>query len=77
MYFPAEAGALSVANKVDAAGFSAEVRQAASGNLPWLTFATRSMVVTTAEMERMRTMLTELCVAEHGDYDGWGAPVVK
>jgi len=77
MYFPAESGALSVANKVNAAGFSAEVKQAASGNLPWLTFATRSMVVTAAEMERLRSMLTELCEAEHGEYDGWGAPVVK
>jgi hypothetical protein len=77
MYFPAESGALSVASKVSDAGFSAEVRRAASGNLPWLTFATRSMVVTAAEMERLRLMLTGLCEAEQGEYDGWGAPVVK
>jgi hypothetical protein len=77
MYFPAESEALSVASKVNAAGFSAEVKQAASGNLPWLVFATRNMVVTAMEMERLRSMLTELCDAERGEYDGWGAPVVK
>lgn len=77
MYFPAEAGALNVARKVGEAGFTAEVKPAASGNLPWLTFATRSMVVTVEEMERLRSTLTELCEAEHGEYDGWGTPVVK
>jgi hypothetical protein len=77
MYFPAEAGALNVARKVGEAGFTAEVKRAASGNLPWLTFATGSMVVTATEMERLRSMLTALCEPEHGEYDGWGAPVVK
>lgn len=77
MYFPTEAGALNVARKVGEAGFAAAVKRAASGNLPWLTYATRSMVITVEEMERLRFMLTELCESEHGEYDGWGTPVVK
>lgn len=77
MYFPSEAGAQHVAARLNAQGFRASVKQAAGGNLPWHTFATRSMVPEVREMERLRRVLTELSESERGEYDGWRTPVVK
>jgi len=77
MYFPAEASAKHVAERLKNMGFKAEVKPAAQGALPWLTFATRSMVVEVAELERLRQVLTGLSAAEHGEYDGWGTSIVK
>jgi len=77
MYFPSEIGAKHVSDKLNSIGFNAETKPAASGNLPWLTLATRSMVPEVAELERLRTVLSELSASEQGTYDGWGTPIVK
>ena len=77
LYFPSEAGAQHVAEKLDAMGFVPEVKVAAAGsNLPWLLFATRSMVPKLEELGRLRILLRELAAAEQGEYDGWGTPIV-
>ena len=78
MYFPAEASAKHVAEKLNSMGFKAQVKPAAAGSaLPWLTFATRSMIPEVAELERLRKNLTSLSAGEHGEYDGWGTSIVK
>jgi hypothetical protein len=77
LYFPSEAGALHVAQKLHAMGFVSEVKAAAAGSsLPWLLFATRSMVPRLEELSRLRILLGELATAEQGQYDGWGTPIV-
>ncbi len=77
MYFPSEASALSVAEKLNAQGFKAMVKPAVSGGMPWHILATRTMIPEVQELERVRGLLTPLCESEHGEYDGWGTPIVK
>ncbi|QTN21457.1 ribonuclease E inhibitor RraB [Rhizobacter sp. AJA081-3] len=77
MYFPTEAAAKRVADKLNSQGFTASVKPAASGGLPWHTFATRRLVPTVEAMVKLRAELTALCALEGGEYDGWGTPIVK
>ena len=77
LYFPTEAGAHHVAQKLGTMGFLPEVKAAAAGsNLPWLLFATRSMIPKLEELSRLRKLLGELAADEQGQYDGWGTPIV-
>ena len=77
MYFPSEAGAKHVSMRLVSLGFTAEVKRAASGSVPWLTLAKRSMIPEVAELERLRVVLGQLSASEQGNYDGWGTPIVK
>ena len=76
LYFPERDAADRAAVKVAALGMAVTVDRAASGTL-WLVFATRNMVPTEREMARLRRALEAIATAEQGEYDGWGAPVVK
>ena len=77
MYLPSDAAAQRVAESLRTKGFNVTVGPSARGDPERLTVATRSMVPELAEIERIRTMLTAISVSENGDFDGWGAPVVK
>jgi hypothetical protein len=77
MYFSSEAAAKRVADKLTTQGFTSLVKPAASGSLPWHTFATRNLVPTAEAMVKLREELTALCASESGEYDGWGTPIVK
>ena len=78
LYFPSEAAAQHIAQKLDSMGFAPEVKAAAEGaSLPWLLFATRSMVPKVEELSRLRVLLSELAIAEQGEYDGWGTSIVQ
>lgn len=76
LYFPsvdaAERGAAALANR----GFSTEVRQGADGNAT-LCLAKKRMVPDVDELTRLRVELGEIAANLGGEYDGWGAPVVR
>ena len=72
----AKAVATPAAVKVAALGMEVKVDRAASGTL-WLVFAVRNMVPAEKDMARLRVALEAIAAGEKGEYDGWGAPVVK
>jgi len=75
LYFPSEVGAQRIAAKLYAQGFDVKVTPSASGKPEWVALARRSMVPDVEEL--VRAMFLGLVSSEHGNYDGWGAPVVK
>ena len=77
LYLPNQAAAERVATKLVHQGFGASVSAAAAGRSGWLLLATRTMVPEVAELVRLRALLSSLAIAEQGEYDGWGTPVVK
>lgn len=77
LYFPTEASAKHVAERLTSMGYKAEIKPAATGKLPWLTFATRNMILEVAELERLRQILTRISAAENGEHDGWGTSIIK
>lgn len=76
LYFPEREAADRAAVKVATLDMAVKVDRAANGTL-WLVFATRTMVPAENEMKRLRAALEAIAKAEKGEYDGWGAPVVK
>lgn len=76
LYFPTREAADRAAVSVAALGMVVKVDRPASGNL-WLVFATRQMVPAEKELARLRRALEAIAAAGQGEYDGWGAPVVK
>ena len=77
LYFPSKAAADRVSDKLNSMGFHVAVEPAVQGKLPWLTYATKSMVPATAELERLRSVFDVLSAREQGKYDGWGTPIVQ
>lgn len=76
LYFPERDAADLAATKVATLGMETKVDRAADGRL-WLVFATRNMVPTEKELVRLRALLEAIAAEGKGEYDGWGAPVVK
>lgn len=76
LYFPARDAAERAAAKVAALDMEVKVDRAAHDTL-WLVFAVRKMVPAEREMARLRVALEAIAAEEKGEYDGWGAPVVK
>ena len=76
LYVPTREAADRLAAKVRESHFRAEVKPAAQGS-EWLVLATKSLVPTVANLVEVRNQFTALAVAEKGEYDGWGTPVVK
>lgn len=76
LYFPDREAADRAATKVATLGMEVKVDRAAT-DAPWLVFAVRSMVPSEKEMVRLRLALEAIAAEEKGEYDGWGAPVVK
>ncbi len=76
LYFPTRDAADRAAERVKVFGLEPTVSAAANGNL-WLVFATRTMVPAERELARLRKVFVAIAAAEQGEYDGWGAPVVK
>lgn len=74
--FPEREAADRAAMKVAALEMEVKVDRAADGAL-WLVFAVRKMVPAEKDMARLRVALEAIAREEKGEYDGWGAPVVK
>ncbi|MGN6280351.1 ribonuclease E inhibitor RraB [Frateuria sp.] len=76
LYAPTQESVERIARVLSNKGFKVKVEQAATGT-DWLALATKEVVPTSAALADLRRDLTALALREHGDYDGWEAPVVK
>ena len=75
LYLPDRGSADAAAVQLAAEGFGVEVKAAEEGG-DWLCLATRSMVPTLDELQRLRRHLAAVAESREGAYDGWGATVV-
>jgi len=76
LYAPTQESAERIAGVLSKQGFQVKVEHAATGP-DWLALATKEVVPTSAALTNLRRDLTALALREHGDYDGWEAPIVK
>lgn len=76
LYAPTQDSAERIARVLSNKGFKVKVEQAATGT-DWLALATKEVIPTSVALADLRRELTVLALHEHGDYDGWEAPVVK
>jgi len=74
LYLPDEPRAQKAGAELRSAGFTVEVRPAATGQ-KWLTKANRDMVPSAENIAQMRALLERLANQLGGDYDGWEAAV--
>jgi hypothetical protein len=76
LYAPTKESAERIASTLSSQGFTVKVGRAASGT-DWLAFASKEVVPTSTALADLRHDLTALALQEHGDYDGWEAPIIK
>lgn len=77
-YFPTQAAAQHVADKLNRLAFKTQVGPAVSGSSqPWHVVAVRRMLPELAEIQRLRVAFTALARSENGEFDGWGTPIVR
>lgn len=74
LYFPDEARAQEAGQALRSAGFTVQVRPAASGP-NWLARANKDMIPTAMNIQEMRELFEGLAARLGGDYDGWEAAV--
>jgi hypothetical protein len=75
LYLPDRTSADAVAAQLEAEGFAVGVKAAEAGD-DWLCLATRTMVPTLDELQRLRRHFAAVAESREGAYDGWGATVV-
>lgn len=75
LYLPDRTTADAVAAQLEAEGFAVGVKASEEGG-DWLCLATRTMVPTLDELQRLRRHLGAVAESREGAYDGWGATVV-
>jgi len=76
LYAPTQESAERIAGVLSHQGFTVKVEHAATGS-EWLALATKKVMPTSAALADLRRDLTAIALREHGDYDGWEAPIVK
>lgn len=76
LYFPDETTAERVAALIHADGFQVTVQRSPAAD-NWLCLATKTMALTHEEMTAIRGRFMLLASENHGEYDGWGTPVVQ
>lgn len=76
LYFPTEELANRAASEVKGEGFNVKVELGAD-NSSWLCLATKQMIPENVELVRLRKRFDEIAQKFQGEYDGWGAGVVK
>lgn len=76
LYLPDEERAQKAGGDLRAAGFTVEVRPAATGQ-NWLAKANRDMIPSSENIAQMRILFENLAIKLGGDYDGWEAAVTK
>lgn len=76
LYFPTRALAEVAAEEIRAEGADVGVQEAAAGG-GFLCATKKKMVPDLAELQRLRVRFAEIAVEFRGEYDGWGASVVK
>jgi hypothetical protein len=76
LYFPTEAAAQDAAEQLKAEGFEVTIQPASTGP-SFLCQARKSMVPTHTALVDIRARFARLTASLGGEYDGWGAGVVK
>ena len=76
LYTPTEEAARTAADELAPAGYSLEVRPAATGS-QWLALATIQVPPTEQNIELIRTRFEDLAARVGGEYDGWEAAVTR
>ena len=76
LYLPNEELAKQAGAELTAAGYSVEVRPAATGS-SWLALARIDVVPSAQNIEKVRERFEALAVRLGGEYDGWEAAVTK
>ena len=76
LYFPEEAAAREVASALAAEGYRAEARPGADGK-DWLVLASHTVVPSPRQVATNTLRMEKLAASFGGEYDGWGAGVVK
>jgi len=74
IYIPTEEGAYRVAAELQKEGYDVQVDLGAKGER-WLCFATKTIVPSLDEINRIGDHFTELAESYGGNYDGWGTGV--
>jgi regulator of RNase E activity RraB len=74
IYLPTEEGAYRVAAQLQKEGYDVQVDPAAPGE-QWLCFATKTIVPSLDEMNRIGEHFTNLAESYGGNYDGWGTGI--
>ena len=75
-YFPTEGAADKACEKLASQSYSVVVRPSASTNES-LCLATKSLIPTVDELNRLSSEFEALATELGGEYDGWGSPVVQ
>jgi hypothetical protein len=73
LYFPKKAHAKEATTRLEAKGWSVEVRMGGDGE-SWLVLAKQPTPISD-NIEKIREELEQLAEELHGEYDGWGAAV--
>jgi regulator of RNase E activity RraB len=76
LLFTTPEGAQNAARELTAAGYAAEADSVGAGHR-WLCKATKTLVPELDALRHIRAQLTALAARLGGQYDGWGAGVVK
>jgi regulator of RNase E activity RraB len=74
IYIPTEEGAYRVAAQLQKEGFDVHVDPSGRGE-EWLCFATKMIVPSLDEMNRISDHFANLAESQGGTYDGWGTGV--
>lgn len=73
---PTEESAQTIRARLEAEGFSVEVRQGSGVEHPYSVYASKSLRLTLTEMRELSQRFTRLAQEQGGRYDGWTAPIV-
>lgn len=76
LYFPNEAAAGRISHELAGQNYNTSVEANDEGT-QWLILARKELVPTEAALAKIRNELTVLASTEGGEYDGWGAAVVR
>jgi rhodanese-related sulfurtransferase len=76
LYLPSEQLAQAAAAELREAGYSVEVRPAATGS-NWLALARIDLVPSPENIQLLRDRFEALAAKSGGEYDGWEAAVTK
>jgi hypothetical protein len=79
LYVPDEQAARSAAARLEGAGYRVKIQQSAqpAPGAAWLVLSYRWVIPTPAAVAEIRAKQEELAREFGGDYDGWGAEVVR
>ena len=76
LYFPTAISADAACGILRSQNFTASAQPSASSS-DFVCLATKSLIPTVEEMNRLTIELNSLAARFDGEYDGWGSPVIE